>query len=226
MINLAGIAEQGHTILHGKYQTWNNLIPEHSNYMNKTKKCFSKILSCWPFLFVPVTILYVYLVKSIGLDELCSRHSTEIIALPLVGTSVLSYFFLACKTKNELAIAMTFLSAAFFCREWHFFGTSNGIYVAIALFTGWFIYRRNIVDGMIDGRKIKIWLFATASCYVWSQIIARRVFSERHLGILPLEGAYHIFMEESLEVAGHFLLIITSIIAWSTFYFKQNKPEN
>lgn len=187
------------------------------------KTHLEKALSRWPFLFGPLAIIYVYITKALGLDEFCSRHTTEIIALPLVAVSVLSFLILAWKTKNELAFGMTFLTAAFFCREWHFVGTSNGIYVAIALFAGWFIYRRKHIEDMIRGQRIKIWLFATASCYLLSQIVARRVFAEKYLGLLPLEGEYHIFFEESLEVAGHILMIITSIVAWLTFY---SRPSN
>ena len=185
-----------------------------------------KRLYWWPFLFGPAAIVYVYIAKAFGLDGLCSRYSNEIIAMPLVGISFVSFFVLACKTKNEFVIGMTFLVAAFFCREWHFAGTSTGVYVAIAVFAGWFIYRREHIERMIRGRKVKIWLFAVASCYLLSQLVARRVFSERHLGLLPFEEEYHISLEETLEAAGHIAMIITSIAAWLTFYPKRNKAES
>ena len=82
---------------------------------------------------------------------------------------------------------------------------------------------------MINGKTIKIWLMATASCYVLSQVIARRVFSLDHLGkyleILPMEGEYHIFFEEVFEVSGHVLMIVVSFLAWSLFYFIKKKAN-
>jgi hypothetical protein len=193
----------------------------HSRLDGKAE--LNKRLFWWPFLFGPAAVVYVYITKAVGLDALCSRYSNEIIAMPLVGVSFLIFFILACKTKNEFVIGMTFLVAAFFCREWHFAGTSTGVYIALAVFTGWFIYRREHIGRMIRGRKVKIWLFASASCYFLSQLVARRVFSERHLNLLPFEEEYHIPLEETLEAAGHILMIITSIMAWLTFYPKRNE---
>ena len=67
---------------------------------------------------------------------------------------------------------------------------------------------------------------ATASSYILSQVIARRVFAEKYLGILPMEGEYHIFFEEVFEVTAHVLMIVTSILAWSLFYFQQKKSAD
>lgn len=184
-----------------------------------------KVLKFWPFLFIPFGFAYVYITKHFGWDSLCSRASTEMVALPLVGISLLGFLVLAIKTRNEFIIGMTFLTVAFFCREWHFAGTSKGIYVALLIFIGWFLCRRKIIDEMINGQRIKVWLTVTASCYLLSQIIARRVFAERYLGLLPLEGQYHIFFEEVFEVTAHVLMIITCAFAWSLFYFKKKKIE-
>ena len=190
---------------------------------NKKSEAAKTLLSLWPFIFIPLAIMYVYVTSYFGFDWLCAKSFHEPLALPIVGMSVLSFFWLACKTKNELSIAMTFLNVAFFCREWHFAGTDKGIYIAISLFAGWFIYRREQIEEMITGKRIKIWLFATASCYLFSQIMARRVFSVNHLGLLPLEGEYFVSFEETLEGTAHLLMLVTSIVAWSTFYFNKKK---
>jgi len=198
-------------------QSLTNRFSNHKSGIAKTA------LSCWPFMFIPLAILYVYVTSYFGFDWLCAKSFHEPIAFPIVGMSVLSFFWLACKTRNELAIAMTLLNTAFFCREWHFAGTDKGIYIAISLFAGWFIFRREQIEEMITGKRIKIWLFATAFCYLFSQIIARRVFSQKHLGLLPLEGEYYVSFEETMESMAHILMFITSLIAWSTFYFSRKK---
>lgn len=189
------------------------------------KSQLNNFLRYWPFLFGPAAIVYVYLTKSLGLDEWCSRRINEVLALPLVGISVFSFGMLAYKTRNELCIAMTFLCAAFFCREWHFMGASEGAYVAIAVFVVWFLIRRKHIDKLINGRPIKIWLLAAASCFLLSQIIARRVFAARHLGMLPYEEQYHISLEETLETAGHVLVIFASLFAWGTYHFKVSQKQ-
>jgi|GEM_PF-1111113 len=184
-----------------------------------------KVLQFWPFLYIPFALAWVYVTRGNGWDCLCSRESTEIIALPLVAVSILSYGILASKTKNELLIAMTLLNVAFFCREWHFVGTSNGIYVALLAFAGWYLYRRKVIGPMIAGTPLKIWLMATASGYFLSQIIARRVFAERHLGGLPMEKQYHISFEETFEVSAHLMMIVSSYLAWKLFAPREKGGE-
>ena len=193
--------------------------------LGRSKPTKPSILSWWPFIFIPLAMIYVYVMSYFGFAWLCAKSFHEPLALPIIGMSILSFFWLAYKTKNELAIAMTFLNIAFFCREWHFAGTDKGIYIAISFFAGWFVYRRTQIEKMITGKRIKIWLFATASCYLFSQIIARRVFSVNHLGMLPLEGEYFISFEETLEGTAHLMMLFTSIIAWSTFYFDRKNTD-
>jgi len=187
---------------------------------------FKIILKFWPFLYIPCALAWVYVARHFGWDWLCSRQSMEVIAMPLVGISIISYGILASKTKNELVIAIALLNIAFFCREWHFVGTSNGIYVALCVFVGWYIYRRNVIGPMIAATTLKIWLIAAASGYFLSQVIARRVFSERHLGGLPLEEEYHIFFEEVFEVSAHLMMIVSSFLAWSLLYFARTERRN
>ena len=169
------------------------------------------------FLYIPLAFAWVYVTRHLGWDWLCSRKTTEILALPLVAVSVISYGVLARRTRNELLIAMTILNVGFFCREWHFVGSGTGIYFVLFGFAGWYLYRRKVIAPMIAGTTMKIWLIATASAYFLSQIIARRVFAERHLGGLPLEEEYHVSFEETFEITGHLLMIVTSFMAWRLF---------
>ena len=184
------------------------------------------VFAFWPFMAAPLAIAYVYVTSYFGFDGIADKAFNEPLAFPIVGLSALSFFCLAGLTGSELAIAMTLLNIAFFCREWHFAGTDTAVYVSISLFTAWFIYRRKQIEATIAGKKIKIWLFATAFCYLFSQILARRVFSAHHLGWLPKEGQYFIAFEETTETAAHLMMLITSIIAWVTFYPDRKKHSN
>ena len=175
------------------------------------------IFSFCPMLIVLLPFIYVYATKALGLDYLCSRGSNEIIAMPLVFVSVASFGILVLRKHNEFALIMLLLSVGFFCREWHFAGTSNGIYVVLAIVAGWFVVRRKSIDKLIKGNKVEIWLWATFLCYVAAQLVARRVFSDKYLGFLPREDEYHIFFEETIETTAHLMLMLTSFVSWNQF---------
>lgn len=127
------------------------------------------ILSFWPMLLCLLPfiysyiVIYAYTVKGADLNNQDFRSSYEIIALPLVLVSVLSFGLLAWKKRNEFALVMFVLSTGFFCREWHFVGTSSGIYVVLAVVAGWFILRSNSIDKLIKGEKVERWLAQSKS---------------------------------------------------------------
>lgn len=181
------------------------------------------VLSYWPMLICFLPIIYVYVVKHFGYDGLCSRGNNEMLAMPLVFVSVVSYGLLAWRRKNEFALVMFVLSLGFFCREWHFVGTSNGVYVVLAIVGGWFVYRRKQIGKLIACTRPELWTWASFACYAMAQIVARRVFGPKYLNVLPMEDVYHIFFEETIESTAHIMLAITSFISWKEFFTKNNQ---
>jgi hypothetical protein len=181
------------------------------------------VASFWPFLLWGVPIIAVYTLGYWELDRWCGREILEQIALPLVLISVVSYGLLAWRRGNEFAKVVFVLSLGIFCREWHFSGTSKGIYILIVCVIGWAIYRRKKITALIKDTPVEIWIWAAGLCYVMSQLIARRAFGESHLNILPMEERYHILLEESVETMAHLILSVTSLFAWRQFDTKE--PE-
>ena len=175
------------------------------------------VLAFWPFLLWMVPMAAVYGLGHWGWSDLCGRTWNEPIAIPLVLVSVISYTLLAWKKHNEFAMALAVLSTGFFLREWHFAGTGAGVYVVVAGVAVWFVARRRRMNRLIKNTPVEIWLWATALCYLMSQLIARRLFAEGHLGGLPLEEMYHIQLEETTETMAHIMLALTSLTAWRRF---------
>jgi hypothetical protein len=174
------------------------------------------VVAFWPFLLWILPVMAVYtLGQSIPGD--LWRSTNERIALPLVMMSVVGYGLLAWRRHNEFALVMFILSLGFFCREWHFAGTSKGVYVVAAFVGVWFVYRRKEVLAPIKNTPVEIWLWATFLCYGLGQGIARRFFSERHLGLLPMEEQYHIPLEETMETTAHLMLAATCLVLWLQF---------
>lgn len=194
----------------------------HSNLEFRRTPC-----SFWPFLLWLVPLVAVYSFAQLGLEHVCGRKVNETIALPLVFASVIGYGLLAWRQRNEFAMAMFLLSVGFFCREWHFAGTSKGVYVVAAFVGGWFVYRRKTMNALIKNTPVEIWLWASALCYGMSVLISRRVFGQRNLGLLPREEQYHIPLEETTETMAHVMLLATCIAAWIWFTKKNTiKPSD
>jgi hypothetical protein len=183
------------------------------------------VISFWPFLMWILPLMAVYGLGHLGFEHLCGRRVNEMIALPLVLISVVGYGLLAWQRRNEFALVMFVLSVGFFCREWHFAGTSKGVYVVAAFVGVWFVYRRKSIGALIKNTPVEIWLWSACLCYGMGVLIARRVFAEKYLGLLPMEEHYHISLEETTETMAHVMLAATCLVAWLQFGKRTDKAS-
>ena len=165
----------------------------------------------WPLLFGPAAMIWVYIAYWTHHENLVSRKTNEEIALFLLTISFINFFLQAVLLRSNFSLFMASLSAAFFCREWHFPGTSSGIYIALALLAVWAVKKKDEFINIIGNNLFKIWFIATFSTYLLSQLIARRVFRYVYL---PQEDLLHIFLEETVETTAHLMLIVTSLALW------------
>ena len=165
----------------------------------------------WPLLLGPATMIWVYIAHWAHHENFVSRKTNEEIALLLLTISFVNFFLQAILFRSNFSLFMASLSAAFFCREWHFPGTSSGIYIVLALLAVWAIKKKDVFINIIGNNLFKIWFIATFSTYLLSQLIARRVF--RYI-YLPQEDLLHIFLEETVETTAHFMLIGISLALW------------
>ncbi|MFZ9011522.1 MAG: hypothetical protein ACO21J_05455 [Anaerohalosphaeraceae bacterium] len=183
------------------------------------------VVSFCPFLLWTLPLIAVYGLGHWGLGHWCGRNTNEVIALPLVMVSVVGYGLLAWQRRNEFALLLFVLSLGFFCREWHFAGTSKGVYVVGAFVGAWFLYRRKAIGGLIKDTPVEIWLWSACLCYGMSLLISRRVFAEKYLGLLPMEELYHIPLEETMETMAHVMLAATCLVAWQQFGFRKDNDD-
>ena len=164
----------------------------------------------WPVLFGPAGMFLVYLAKMTGQEWLVSRGANEGIALGMVGVCVVGFGLQVIIFRCEFHLFMLALCASFFCREWHFPGTSKGIYIALVVLALWAVIRKDKL-AIIRDNRLKIWLWATFGTYLLSQLIARRVFRYVYL---PQEANLHIFLEETVETVAHMMMIVTCFVTW------------
>ncbi|MCD6393617.1 MAG: hypothetical protein J7M40_08920 [Planctomycetes bacterium] len=159
----------------------------------------------------PMAMLAVYVATALGQKWFVSRGTNENIALILLSVPLLGFTFRAIAFRSEFHLFMAVLCAAFFCREWHFAGTSKGIYVMLGLLAFWAVKRKTELEGIIGEGPAKVWVWSTFATYVLSQLIARRFFRYVYL---PQETELHILLEESVETMAHLAMIVTCLVTW------------
>jgi hypothetical protein len=168
----------------------------------------------WPLLLGPLAMVLVYVAEMTGHQWFVGRGTNENIALVLLSVSVVGFLVQAIIYRSEFLCFMLALCGAFFCREWHFPGTSKGIYVCLAVLGFWAFKRSEKFKVFMDNKRLSIWIWSTFGTYLLSQLIARRVFRDLYL---PLEEELHISLEESVETMAHLMMIATCFIIWNFF---------
>ncbi len=157
----------------------------------------------------------------------------EVVAPYLAVTATAVYTVRAVVTRNPLFLMLTVLAAAMLRREieWPRHGimmflTRRGIYVIPGVIAvGMVLWRKKIADPLKDYRFAS-WLIAAMWTFFFSQLVARRVFSAKHLAIIPNEKAIHIFLEEAVETAGHVLWVAGAVVgSWRRGAARRKEAE-
>jgi hypothetical protein len=148
-----------------------------------------------------------YVADAQGWDFYLQKSPHEIAAVVLTGVALLCQSARWYTGRNPVHKWLAFLALAFLCREIHFEGTGEGVYVALGILLVWgWLSRERLLEGAAVGR-LGQWVLATGWTYLLSQLIARRVFRYIHL---PDEQGMHVMLEEVVENVAHILLIITA----------------
>jgi hypothetical protein len=169
------------------------------------------LIRWWPVALPVIVFLMVYAAYFAGWSAFYQKHLHETLAMVILPIAFVIFLARTWKFRHPLYILLTCLTGAFFLREWHFRGTSTGIYIALAVlgFLAW--QWRKDLEVLHQWVPLKIWLIAAFLAYVLSQFIARRGFRILHL---PLEKQLHVPLEEVLETVAHTMMLIISILSW------------
>ena len=172
---------------------------------------YSKYIRWWPVLIGPAALVaLVFLAEQ--LDPSAMKYYPELISPPLLGIAAALFALRAWRTGNPLCMILTGLAVAFTCREIHFAGTDIGVKVALGVLVVWTVLWRKRLAGAVGNIAHVRWVAAAALTYALSMVIAKRVFSAKHLGIIPNEDVIHIALEEGLELVAHLLLLLSAVM--------------
>lgn len=197
---------------------------------DKTKRALREWLSLifsfrgiWCFIPAILGIFFVYWAEY-NAKYLILKEYHEILAICLMGIAVILFLVRSLLFRLEIDYILLTMAANFLCREIHFVGTDNGVVIVAAIVLAWVIYWKDRLWANIEKAKaVQIALAGTAFTYFLSILIARRVFSVNHLGLLPNEAGVHVALEEILENIAHLYLISIGVFAF--FSIPSKKPD-
>lgn len=178
----------------------------------------------WCFIPAILGVIFVYWAENYS-KFLILKEYNEILAIYLMSIAVILFLVRSLLYRLEIDYILLTMAVNFLCREIHFTGTDNAVVIVAAIVLAWAFYRKDRLWSNIENAKaVQIALAGTAFTYFLSIIIARRVFSINHLGLLPNEANVHIALEEVLENIAHLYFIFIGILAF--FGIPSKKPGN
>ena len=165
----------------------------------------------------------------------------EIFAPYMAATGLVIYAVRAIVTRKPLFLMLTVLAAAMLLREieWEhlgmadwmsdgiIIGTHLGIYTAFVVVAVWAVlWRARIADTLKDRWYVSL-VAASVWAFILSQLVARGVFDEKRLAVIPNEDEIHLFLEEAVETTGHVLWIAGAIVgSWRRGNRKEKPVES
>ena len=189
-------------------------------FISETLTWFNQVFhlkNLWILLPSLIAILSVYTVHYLNIYSwFITRNFHESFA-PLLVLVILGLLLLkSFSSKDPLMIYLSVLSLVFFVRE-----INN---TEITIFGNSYLFKsKKLVDILLVGMGLwaycwheklfvclnrsmlqKVSLFGVMWTYLFSQLIARRVFR----GVLPGESLLHVSMEETAETAAHLFFLI------------------
>ncbi len=162
-----------------------------------------------PLLTVPLGLALTYLADARGWEALLEKEPHELLALPLLATATLLWGLRAWAAPRPLAGLVVLMSFALFCREVHFRGSDEFIWVVMLGAAFWSWKRRAVVLENARDWRSSGWFVAALAGYAFSQMISHRFFRA-----LPDEKRLHVPMEELSESVAHLVFVLAAALGW------------
>ena len=163
----------------------------------------------WPLLLGPLGVGFVYLAAALDWPAALHKPTLERLAIGLTIASAAILLLRSAVRRHSFHVLMAALAVVVVCREFHWDWTDKTVYAALVVLAVWGWIWRGRVFPFLDGHpRTRVWFIATVVAYVFSQVIARRVFRD----ILPNEQALHVPLEEIAETVAHSCLLVVALL--------------
>jgi hypothetical protein len=192
------------------------------------------IKNFWILLPSLIPLLLVYAVHHFNIYPwIITRDFNENIALWLVSMIFLILLTKSLISRDSLIIYLTVLALVFFIRELddtvltifddtYLFRSKKLVdFLLVGMGLWAFGWREKLFDCLNRSRILKVSFFGVLWTYLFSQLIARRVFR----GIFPDEALLHIPMEETAETFAHLFFLLFALFCLYFISKKQNSLQ-
>ncbi len=177
-----------------------------------SRTAWIKKVNWLPCLIAPVALIAFAISIKPEFNQGRIQTHLENIGPFLLGIAACVFAARAAITRNPWHLIFTCLVITLFCRELHFAGTSNGVYVALVLICVWVIAWNKKLRAIPTDWRLTSWLIAAIWAYVLAQLVDRRMFSPKYLNLIPNEKIIHSTVEEAMETLAHLLMICAGAI--------------
>lgn len=162
-------------------------------------------------LLVPgITVLLVWFSQFTAWHSLLRKDFQEIVAPAVLAVATLLAGIVCFRHRVMFTGWVFALSAALLCRELHFWGTNNGIYVILILLFGFAARRYDRLQPFAGNRAVCSLLFGA----MWAYFIAKTFDRGYWRKLFPAVESIRDAFEESIETTGHLLILLLVLAVW------------
>jgi hypothetical protein len=171
-------------------------------------------LSPWMLLIPALSLLVVWSASGsllpwfVGKYAYTGKDLQEIVGPSLLAAALCVALFQTYSQRQFRLQWLASLTACFLCREWHFPGTSTGVYVGLVALAGYASLEIDRLSPLLRHRLTGSLLTGALATYVIAISVDHGVWK-----LLPHWQMWSINLEETLESAGHALILGTVLSA-------------
>ena len=156
-----------------------------------------------------LTVGLVFLLQQSPWFSLVQKPFQEVLApLTLALAAVLAGVALA-RHRHTYLKWQFLLVAALFCREMHFWGTNNGIYIVLIVMFWYAAANREKLAPFADSRRIMTLLFGAMLAYAVAKTFDRGYWRMLFPSVEPIRDAF----EETIETCGHWMILAMVVVS-------------
>lgn len=166
----------------------------------------------WPLPLLFAGIVLLLLQTPLGI--ITSKNVQELAGPIVMGVTAALSILLHYKLRVFFTLLLACFTGALFMREWHFWGTTEAILVALAALAWWASSRREEIIPYLREYHVGGLLCAALWIYAISQIMDQHYLLTLHLVSLNEYLKWNDNIEETLETVGHMFVLVAVIVTY------------
>lgn len=180
----------------------------------------------WVFAVPFAIIAVVALLLQTPLAVIASKPVQEFVGIYLAALTAILAFILHYKRRVFFTLLLSCLTACLFLREWHFWGTTEGVLVALAALAWWASSRRDDILPVLQNSLAGPLLLAAFWTYAVSQFLDQHYLLSLDLVAVRDYLNWHNHLEETLETSGHLMILTAVLLTWRNLASKDRAASS